>query len=203
MEEHRQVGAPSEFIREWLPRVARGRALDVAMGEGRHALLMAASGFDVLGVDRDEAAIARARTAARAGGLALDACFLDLEKAGLAPLAPGGDPAQLALALIVNVNYLQRGLFPSFIDALAPGGWILFETFTTDHPRVSRAGRPSTPDYLLRPGELKGAFSGLRIEAYSETVIPAGDGDLKAVARLAARRTEGAPVTARQSGEKG
>ncbi|MDP3939324.1 MAG: methyltransferase domain-containing protein [Deltaproteobacteria bacterium] len=203
MGEHRHEGVPSEFIREWLPRVAKGRALDVAMGEGRHALLMAASGFDVLGVDRDEAAISRARSAARAGGLTLDARLLDLEIAGLAPLAPGGHPAQLALALVVNVNYLQRDLFPSFIEALSPGGWILFETFTTDHPRVSRAGRPSNPDYLLCPSELKNAFSGLLIEAYSETVIPAGDGDRKAVARLAARRPEGVPVTTRLSGEKG
>lgn len=193
---HRHQGDPSAFVRGWVARIPPGRALDVAMGEGRHALLMAAAGFDVLGVDRDREAVARARDAARARGLALDARVLDLERAGLAPLAPAGDPARLSFSLIVNVDYLQRDLLPALEAALAPGGWLLFETFTTDHPGVSRAGRPSNPAYLLRPGELKTAFPALTIESYAEEIVAAGNGDRKAVARLAARRPGGGTAPA-------
>lgn len=201
MANHHHQGTPSEFIVAWLARVPGGRALDVAMGEGRHALLMAASGFDVLGVDRDEKAVARARKAAAEKRLTLDARVLDLEAAGLAPLAPQGDPSLLSLALIVNVNYLQRNLFPALRAALAPGGWILFETFTTAHPSVSRAQRPSNPDFLLRPGELRDAFSDLDVVHYSEEIVPAGEGDRKAVARLAACRPQEA--AGRRAGQEG
>ena len=179
---------PSAFVLKWLPRVPRGRALDVAMGEGRHALLLAALGFQVLGVDRQAPAVARVRARAEAKGLPFEGRVFDLEARGLAPLVSEGRSAGLTFALIVNVNYLQRDLLPALKDALAPGGWILFETFTTLHPRVSKTGHPANPDFLLRPGELRAAFEDLVIEEYTEGVFRSGAGDNKAVARLAAHR---------------
>lgn len=179
---------PSAFVLKWLSRVPRGSALDVAMGEGRHALHLATLGFHVLGVDRQAPAVARVRARAEAKGLPFEGRVLDLEARGLAPLVSGERSAGLAFALIVNVNYLQRDLLPALKDALAPGGWILFETFTTLHPRVSKAGRPSNPDFLLRPGELRAAFENLIIEEYTEGVFRTEAGDRKAVARLAAHR---------------
>lgn len=188
MTQHTHARAPSAFIRRWLPRVPRGRALDVAMGEGRHALALAAEGFAVLGVDRSAAAVDAARREAAARGLPLETRVLDLAQHGLAPLVARDRGAGLSFALIVNVNYLQRDLLPALGGALAPGGWLLFETFTTEHPRVCKADRPSNPDFLLRPGELREAFPDLIIEAYAEGVFPAEGGDRKAVARMAARR---------------
>jgi SAM-dependent methyltransferase len=166
------------------------------MGEGRHALLLAAEGFTVTGADRDAEAVARVRAAARARGLSIDARALDLETEGLSPLLEGRGPVEEERAstapfmLIVNVNYLQRSLLPALKKALAPGGWILFETFTRAHPQVSRAGRPANPAFLLRPGELRRAFPGLEIAAYEEGVYPTHDGDRKAVARMAAFRPQ-------------
>ena len=56
--------SPSPFIVEWVERIARERgpstrlgagadlrALDVAMGGGRHALMLARAGFRTFGVD--------------------------------------------------------------------------------------------------------------------------------------------------------
>ena len=188
MNPHPHESAPSAFIRAWLARVPRGRALDVAMGEGRHALCLAAHGFEVLGVDRSAAAVEAARARAAARSLRLDARVLDLEEEGLAPLAGRDTNIDHWFALIVNVNYLQRNLLPALQEALAPGGWLLFETFTTEHPQVCKAGRPANPDFLLRPGELREAFPELIVESYEEGVFPSEDGDRKAVARLAARR---------------
>ena len=53
---------------------------------------------------------------------------------------------------------------------------------------MSRSGRPANPDFLLRPGELRRAFTGLEIAFYEEGVFVTGDGDRKAVARMAAFR---------------
>ncbi len=161
-------------------RIPRGRALDVAMGEGRHALYLAAQGFRVTGIDRDAAAVARARAKAGDRGLSIDARVADLEREGRDLVEPG------AFSLVVNFHYLQRDLIPRLRAALAPGGWILFETFTSDHPRVSRTGRPSNPDFLLRRGELRTCFEDLSVVEYEEGVFPTRDGDRQAVARLAA-----------------
>ncbi len=158
------------------------------MGEGRHALHLAALGFHVLGVDREAPAVARVRARAEARDLPFEGRVVDLEEHGLAPFVSEEQSAGLAFDLIVNVNYLQRDLLPALKDALAPDGWILFETFTTEHPRVSKAGRPSNPDFLLRPGELRAAFEDLVIEEYTEGVFELEAGDRKAVARLAAHR---------------
>ena len=165
------------------------------MGEGRHALHLAALGFQVLGVELDAPAVARVRARAEERGLPFEGRALDLEERGLAPLVSGKRSADLAFDLIVNVNYLQRDLLAALKGALAPGGWILFETFTTEHPRVSKTGHPSNPDFLLRPGELRAAFEDLVIEEYTEGVFPSDAGDKKAVARLAAHRPAPSPGT--------
>jgi SAM-dependent methyltransferase len=52
---------------------------------------------------------------------------------------------------VVVTNYLHRPLFADLVAALAPGGVLLYETFSAGHERY---GRPSRPEFLLRPGEL-------------------------------------------------
>lgn len=65
---------------------------------------------------------------------------------------------------IVVVNYLHRPLFPHLLAALAPGGVLIYETFAAGNERF---GRPSNPDFLLKPGELLEAVRGrLDVIAY-------------------------------------
>ena len=61
-------------------------------------------------------------------------------------------------------NYLHRPLFPDIVAALAPGGVLIYETFSAGNERF---GKPRNPDHLLRPGELLEAVRGtLRVVAY-------------------------------------
>ena len=62
-------------------------------------------------------------------------------------------------------NYLHRPLFPALEGALAPGGIVIYETFAAGNERF---GRPSNPDFLLRPGELLDAFAGLTVIAFEQ-----------------------------------
>jgi hypothetical protein len=63
--------------------------------------------------------------------------------------------------LVTVFRYLQRGLFPSLRGAVAPGGYIVYETF---HDRNRQTGRrPHSPDHLLGTGELAGAFAGFDV----------------------------------------
>lgn len=161
------------------------RALDVACGSGRHALLLAAAGLEVHAIDRDAAAIEALRAAAGQLGLALRAEVRDIEAAGslpgagpAAPLGPAG-----TYDLIVVVHYLHRRLFPALVRALAPGGLLLYETFTVDQ---AARGHPRNPAFLLEHGELPRLVAPLKIVRQRE-----GEFDGRCVAAVAARSDPG------------
>ena len=59
------------------------RTLDVAMGAGRHALVLAQAGFCVFGVDRDYDRTRRARASLRAQGRPARVWVADLETISL------------------------------------------------------------------------------------------------------------------------
>jgi len=74
-------------------------------------------------------------------------------------------PAAATYATVVVTNYLWRPLLPALIDAVAPGGLLLYETFALGNERY---GKPSNPDFLLAPDELKKAVTGkLDVVAYA------------------------------------
>lgn len=150
-----------------------GRALDVACGRGRHALLLAGAGLEVTAVDRDAGALAALDERARRLGLAVRTAERDLET-GEAPF--GEDRYDL----IVVVSYLHRPLFPHLIAALNPGGLLLYETFTR---RQAESGHPRSPEYLLEEGELRRLIRPLEVLRERE-----GQFEGRWVAAVAARR---------------
>lgn len=82
--------------------------------------------------------------------------------------------------MIVVTRYLDRRMFGRLCHALAPGGILLYETFT-EHQRQHQRG-PTSPDHLLKPGELRTLVRGLDVLFDEEVMEP------EAVARIAARR---------------
>jgi hypothetical protein len=86
--------------------------------------------------------------------------------------------------VIVNTNFLERSIFPRLVEALAPGGLLVFETFTRDH--VDVAGRRMNPAYLLERGELACAFADLDIVRRREEILD--EERPRAVASIMARR---------------
>jgi SAM-dependent methyltransferase len=150
-----------------------GQALDVACGSGRHAVWLAERGLHVLAIDRQSDAIAAlsAHRLARAGRI--DAQVRDLET-GQRLIAPD------AYDVVVGTRYLHRPLFPQLVAALRPGGVLIYETFTTAQ---AARGKPTNPDFLLRPGELVTLVRPLTILAQRE-----GDFDGRMVASVVARR---------------
>ena len=60
--------------------VAPPRALDIACGAGRHAVFLAARGFDVTAVDSSRVGVGLTRERARAAGVVVDARVADLER---------------------------------------------------------------------------------------------------------------------------
>ena len=162
---------PSPWITRFSPLVQPGASvLDVACGRGRHMHWFAQRGHTVTGVDRD----AEALGAARAWGETVEA---DIEN-GPWPFA------DRHFGAVVVTNYLWRALFPQLFASVQPGGVLLYETFADGNASV---GRPSSPEFLLQPGELlqqlAKAGPGWRVIAYEDGFL--GDPD-RFVQRIAA-----------------
>ena len=171
---------PASIVSELLPILPAGPALDIACGTGRHALFLAARGQHVTAVDFSSVALDTLETRARsthtrvrrsgsipAGGRHLRG-GLDLVQANL-------EQTQLPerrFDLIICVQYLQRSLFSQMARALRPNGVLLMETFT--RAQLEFTGGPRNPEYLLKAGELREAFSELRVLFYRE--LQAGQG---------------------------
>ncbi|MCA8967727.1 MAG: class I SAM-dependent methyltransferase [Planctomycetes bacterium] len=164
----------SPLLEEWLPRLPRGRALDIACGVGRHALRLAEAGYAVDAIDIAPAALAIGRATAAGRGLAIDWQAADID---------AFDPPPGRYDVVVCARYVNRLLMPRLPTALTPGGWLLFE----HHLRTSlEVNGPRDAGFRLAPNELLTAFPGLRVVHYREQVITDPNGMRMAVAQLVA-----------------
>jgi SAM-dependent methyltransferase len=85
---------------------------------------------------------------------------------------------------VVVTNYLHRPLFAALLDALSPGGVLLYETFMEGNQRF---GEPSRPDFLLNDGELLDLVRDrLSVTAYEARMI--SEPRMAMVQRIAARQ---------------
>lgn len=157
---------PSAWVERFAPLISPGEVLDLACGSGRHSRLLAAMGHPVCALDRDGPALAGLAALGLPGITTLQ---FDLENGAPWPFAPA------RFAGIVVTNYLHRPLFAAMLASLAPGGVLIYETFACGNERY---GKPSNPDFLLRPGELldivrHSAIHGWRIVAFEDGYMAA------------------------------
>lgn len=145
----------SAWVQRWSHLVADGGVvLDVACGRGRHARWFYQQNHPVVLVDRSQEALESIAIPAQAR----EAVVADIEN-GPWPFAGRQFDA------VVVTNYLWRPLIPTLLGNLAPGGVLIYETFTQGNETV---GKPSRPDFLLRPGELLEICRGLRVVAFED-----------------------------------
>ena len=159
---------------------ATGPVLDLACGRGRHSLAAGALGLDVLAVDRSPESLAAIALACASRTLPgrVETFAVDLETDSQ-PVLPRGP-----FAAILVFRYLHRPLAPLIESWLAPGGLLLYETFTTAQRELGWG--PSRAAFLLEPGELPRIFPTLVVEHFEEG--PTREVDPAYTARLCARR---------------
>jgi SAM-dependent methyltransferase len=148
---------PSAWVQRWSHLVREGGlVLDVACGYGRHARWFHGRNHPLVLVDRSQEALG-----AITGAIPASAC-----EAVVADIEGGPWPfAGRQFDAVVVTNYLWRPLLPTLLASLAPGGVLIYETFTQGNETV---GKPSRPDFLLRTGELLETCRGLRVVAFEE-----------------------------------
>lgn len=176
------MNEPSALFVEELPRLRQaarlGPVVDLACGRGRHALAAAHEGLPVVGLDRNTEFLGQLGRAARAAALPLLPVRSDLETGHGIPIRAGSCGAVLVF------RFLFRPLAPAIQALLAPGGLLLYETFTI-HQRNLGYG-PDNAAFLLQPGELSSLFPGLDVTKHWEGTTAGSPA--WAVARLAATR---------------
>jgi SAM-dependent methyltransferase len=147
--------SPSAWVRRFASVIpAGGAVLDLACGSGRHARLFASLGYRVEAVDRDEAALRALR-----GVAGVVVRCVDLEGDSWPFDAQSFDG-------VVVTNYLHRPRFDSLLELIKPGGVLIYETFMMGNEAL---GKPSNPDFLLRPAELLERVAGrLSVAAFEQ-----------------------------------
>jgi SAM-dependent methyltransferase len=165
---------PSPWIARFLCNPAPpASVLDVACGNGRHLRLALQTGAQVTAVDRDLTGLADL-----AGHPRLNLIEADLESGGAVPWRG------TRYGAVIVTNYLWRPILPEIVAAVADDGVLLYETFAAGNERL---GRPTNPDFLLRPNELAAAAiaGGQHIAAFGHGRDDSG-GRPRVVQRIAA-----------------
>jgi SAM-dependent methyltransferase len=150
---------PNRFLVEEVAGLAPGTALDLACGEGRHAVWLAERGWQATGVDWSAVAIEKGRQLARAREVTVEWVVVDLND-----WQPGG-----ALWDLVLVFYLQlepderRAALAKAARAVAPGGTFLLVAHDTRN-LTDGYGGPKTDRVLYTPDDVVADLEGSGLE---------------------------------------
>jgi tellurite methyltransferase len=136
---------PSPILKKHWHLSSCGNALDIACGNGKNSIFLAAKGFVVDAVDIST--VAANHLAGRNPNINVICADLDT-----------WNIPQNRYALIVNIRFLDRRLFPLIQDGLITGGVLIFESFIDG----------KKDGYCLVKNELLRAFQSLRIVYYEE-----------------------------------
>jgi SAM-dependent methyltransferase len=153
---------PEGSVSSWIARFHelvedRGEVLDLACGSGRHGRLFLAKGHPVVFVDQKIDSVRD--LSAQKGASLLET---DLEDGSDWPFEEG------RFAAIIVTNYLYRAHLENLMRSLKPRGVLLYETFALGNERF---GKPRSPDFLLKSGELLDLVHGrLQVVAYEHGI---------------------------------
>ena len=153
-----------------------GRALDLACGSGRDAVYLAMCGYAVEAMDVLPDALERAQDLARRSGVAIETIQQDLRRSAALPAE--------RYDLVTVIRFLHRPLLPAIRQAVAPGGFIVYEAF---HRRdVEDSRRELKAGHTLEDGELARAFDGFKPLIVRDGLARGG----RVFSQLLARRRE-------------
>lgn len=143
---------PSAIVMEYVKHSTNKKALDIACGVGRNSHYLAKLGYEVDAVDISDYALSQIEDTQTIHTIETDLTHYKI------------DPN--TYDIILNINYLERTLFPSIMEGLKKGGLLIFETFITAHEDGYH--NPSNPAFLLRSNELPEEFPDLEVIYYKE-----------------------------------
>lgn len=135
---------PSAVLSKYLSYATKGRALDIACGNGRNTQFLVQEGFKVDAIDISDVALNQLPD----NDTRINKIYQDLDTWQI---------PENRYHLIINIRFLERRLFSMIKKGLKPGGVLIFESFI-DEKR----------EYCLKPNELLRAFNTFHIVYYEE-----------------------------------
>jgi len=178
---------PNRTFAEEAAGLTPGRGLDLACGEGRHAVWLARLGWRVTAVDFSEVAIEKGRARA-----AREEVEIDFRSDDLLDFEPEQHVFDLVLVLFLQLPADERRLvLGRATTALAPGGTFLLVGHHLEN-LTEGAGGPSDPGVLYTPDDIVADLAGLDIQKAERVLRNVVDADRPAIdALVRARRRSG------------
>jgi SAM-dependent methyltransferase len=184
--------APNRLVAEEVAALTPGRALDLAAGEGRHSVWLAARGWRVVAVDHSVVGLGKARARARAESVEVAFAAADVHLLRFPPRC-----FDLILAAFFHPRPPDRAaLYRAAAGALAPGGTLLLVSYDTAN-LTEGSGGPRDPDLLIQPARFAAELADLGlVVGRADTVrvrVPGPDGREVDVVDALIRATAPAP----------
>ncbi len=154
---------PSAFLVQTAKRLKPGKALDIAMGQGRNAVYLAAQGWDVTGYDLADDGLKVANENAAKIGVKINTVH-----AAFDTFDYGKEQWDLIYFIYTDAPVVDPKFADLMIAALKPGGYLLIERpfLDLDNPDPEWKGPPIEQD---KPNALLKAYSNLRVLHYEDT----------------------------------
>ena len=165
---HLRITKPSPWVARFSHLVPKDAwVLDLAAGSGRHGRHLMRQGCRAVFIDRKTDALQDLMDIP-------DTIVINTNlEDGSDPFGPDGPLGCMSFGAVIVVNYLFRPLIAGLINAIAPGGVLIYETFSRGNEDFAR---PRNPDHLLRSGELLNMVGGLmQVVAYEHGRIESTD----------------------------
>ncbi len=146
--------APSSWVTRFAHLAPKHMpVLDLACGGGRHTRYFLEQGYRVTATDIAMSEILDLEREDR-----VELVKRDLEDGSIWPFGTQ------TFGCVVVTNYLHRPILKPLVATVDFGGVLIYETFAQGNEAY---GKPSNPDYLLKPGELLETVRGtLQVVAY-------------------------------------
>jgi 2-polyprenyl-3-methyl-5-hydroxy-6-metoxy-1,4-benzoquinol methylase len=148
--------APNTFLVDMIKGVRPGRALDVGMGQGRNSIFLAQQGWEVVGFDPADRAVAAAQEQAARLGVTITTRVARAEDFDWGT-------AQWDLIVLSYVG--GREFVTNVVRSLRPGGMLLVEGFHRDATKTGPIGGAVVFD----TNELLKLYNALRVIRYEDT----------------------------------
>jgi len=153
----------NEFLKQTVEKIPNGKVLCLGEGEGRNALFLAKSGYDVTAVDYSIEGLKKAEQLAKENNVSLNLIQADLTQHQFEK-----NYWQGIVSIYCHLPKDQQiKLFQKCVDALDKGGVFILEGFSPRQLKY-KTGGPKNPDFLLELEDIKSGLDGLKIEVAHE-----------------------------------
>ncbi|MES3037314.1 MAG: methyltransferase domain-containing protein [Bdellovibrionota bacterium] len=154
---------PLPYLTEMLPRLQKGKTLDIGSGSGSNSVYLATKGFEVTALDISESAIAAGRSLALETGVSVEFKEADLDF--------------FMLGLMTYDTIIMTFFKPSvpryyneLVRGLKQGGTLLVHSYMTDEQTEALGPEDAYKNYYYQTNELIRNLVGMQILHYSETM---------------------------------